>query len=102
MSCVRTVAIRTASPRGWTATSTARAGPSTVTSLFASYEDHGLARVGVFRLDGTMTEAASGTDLSFSVSRSGDIAYAGALADRPAEVTFAASWRQANAPHVAQ
>ena len=57
-------------------------------TLFASYEDHGLARVGVFRLDGAMTEAASGTDLSFSVSRSGDIAYAGALADRPPEVTL--------------
>ena len=57
-------------------------------TLFASYGDHSLARVGVFRLDGTMTEAASGTDLNFSVSRSGDVAYAGALTDRPAEVTL--------------
>lgn len=60
-------------------------------SVYASFIDHGLARVGKFSINGGMKEVAFGTDLGFSMSLTGDLAYAGSSTDRPAEVNFKAA-----------
>ena len=54
--------------------------------LYAKYDNHGIFRVGLFGLDGKVTELVSGVDSAWSVSGEGDIAYAGNTAVEPNEV----------------
>ena len=54
--------------------------------LYAKFSDHGVARVGLFSVNGPHKVLASGLGGAFSVSRDGTIAYSGARADGPNEL----------------
>ena len=55
-------------------------------SLYAEYSDHGIFRLGLFGLDGEVKQLVSGIDAGFSISRGGDIAYAGSTPTGPNEL----------------